>query len=199
MTPARGSDAMVVSLSELAFLLLSIAIAAAVLLAVEATRAQEAQRVAEARSRALAGEVRGLEREVDTLTAQLDDLLGGVVACYRRPGSGAPPIAAEVTILSATRFSIQPATASEPLEIALDGAGTAEETDAAGGGAGDDGDIREAMLIRALADALRSELAMARAASCYLRIGVANRTSSYEVYRLAEGAIRALGMVVVPQ
>lgn len=155
------TDTMAMTLSEIAFLLLAVSLTAAVLLsaALQKSRIAEAAAVSEAES--LRREVASLEQDVDELNSALERLLGGVVACWRRPGSTVPPIVAVLTIEGS--FSLR-----------LD-----QDDSSAGSGS--------SMMVpttpETLVDDLRSALSLyladeLRAASrdsCYLRIAVRSR------------------------
>lgn len=175
---------MALTLSEIAFLLLSIAVVAAVMLATALERAQEAREAAEAEARRLQSTLAEREAEVAELSAQLEELLGGVVACYRRPGSAMPPLVATVTIARRSLITIDTHGLADPRQ--RHNLETHPDTMRS--------DVQSA-LTRALAGDLRG----AAGASCYLRIAVRNDTGSYAFYQAVEGAARDLGMVVVPQ
>lgn len=180
MHGGRSSNTVIYSLSELAFVLFTLALAVTVFLAVELQNARAAATALRADNEALRQEVGALEDEVADLTASLERLLGGVVACWRRPDSPLPPIAATVTIKDPYRYVV----------TATGGASRLVET-------------VPATAARAVEETLRSALAASRryaaANGCYLRIAVDNRTDSYPLYQQIEEVVDALGMVVVHQ
>ena len=181
--PAGHSDAMALTLSEIAFLLLSVSLVAAVMLAAALERSQAAREAARAEALRLEAALAEREAEVAELNAQLEELLGGVVACYRRPGSAVPPLVATLTIAGRDEIRIDTHGAADPHRtLELRTAPDTMQSDA------------QAALRSALATGLRA----AAAESCYLRIAVRNETGSYSFYQHVEGAARDLGMVVVP-
>lgn len=182
--PRGGSDTMAVTLSEVAFLLLSVTLVAAILLAAALEHSQTAAASARMRAESLQVKVESLEHEVDELNEALEQLLGGVVACWRRPGTSIPPIVATITIGGSFSLSIHRAQGTSPTVPSF--VETTPEQ------------MREDLAAE-LRRYLKPELSVASQESCYLRVAVRNQTGSYRLYKIVEEAVRDLGMVVVPE
>jgi len=176
---------MALTLSELAFLLLGVSLAAAVILAAALQTSHAREIAARAEAADLRMQVGALEEEVEELNRSLERLLGGVVACWRRPGSTIPPIVAVLTIEGSFALRLD-ADDSSPKPASSMDIPTTPET-----------------MVQDLESALRrflaEELETASQDSCYLRIAVRNRTGSYELFVVVEEVVRGLGMVVVPE
>jgi hypothetical protein len=166
------SDAMMYSLSEFAFILLFLSLAAAVLLL---------GRYADAAARAvsLEQEVSVLEQEVAFLNEILSEKQYGVVPCWRRPEQSVPPVVGTVTIHGRDVFSVARAADGRTVEIA---SREDESADAIEG------------TLRSL---FRQDLEYAGEMNCYLRVAVHNQTNSFTFYRNVADVVSGTGMVVV--
>ncbi|MFP4331351.1 MAG: hypothetical protein ACLFP6_11590 [Spirochaetaceae bacterium] len=163
----RGSQAMVQSLSELAFILFFLAVAAAVLLQARHAEARAALAAAEA-------ELAVLDEEVAFLRQLMDEKQYGVVPCWRRPEGEVPQIAGGVRIAADGSWSVWNAASGEERELDDDSEPLAP--------------VMETLFSR--------EMRYADEMGCYIRVSIENGTPEFAPYERARETVVGLGLVV---
>lgn len=185
MSQKPRPDAMLFSLSELAFVLFFLAITAAVLIyqshedaqrKAEQLQADKTQLVRE--QEFLTASIDSLEKEVVFLYEMLEEYRHGVVPCWRRPDSPVSPLIGAITIRSLSRYEILRTGSSEERVLA----GTRREIEE---------NLRETLPVL-----FREELAYAGANRCYLRISVRNETNLFSLYEKVVEVVSGHNMVV---
>lgn len=185
MSEKPRPDAMLFSLSELAFVLFFLAVTAAVLIYQSHEDTQREAEQLQAEKNRLVGErelltasIDSLEKEVVFLYEMLEEYRHGVVPCWRRPDSVVPPVIGAITIRSLSRFEILKSGSSEEVELT----GTRQEIEE---------NLRESLPVL-----FREELAYAETNRCYLRISVRNETNLFSLYESVVEVISGRSMVV---
>ncbi len=185
MSEKPRPDAMLFSLSELAFILFFLAVTAAAIVfqAHEDTRAEADKLTTErdtlrAERDYLAVSVDDLEQEVDFLNEILEEYRHGVVPCWRRPDTIVPPVIGEIAIRSLSRYEII-RTGSSDVTVLTGARRELEEN------------LKDALPVL-----FREELAYAGANRCYLRINVRNETNLFSLYENVVDVITGRNMVV---
>lgn len=177
----RRSDAMLYSLSEFAYILLFLAMGAAVLFY---GRTLEAQR----RAAVLAEEVTGLLAEVEELSTEVDflnELLAekryGVVPCWKRPEGVVPPVVGTLTIRYSDEFILYRTSSGKTVTVRTDY------------------ESRKVLLEEVIGDMFAPDLAYATQKNCYLRMTIENNTGSFHIYSDVLDVLGRLGIIVVTQ
>ncbi len=165
---------MLFSLSELAFVLLLLAIIAGVVIFGQ-------WRASELRAAGLAERKEALEAEVDFLQDQLEELAMGNVPCWRRPDGTIPFFIGTLTVPGEQTVTV--------LRQGDDEADARVVNDA-------DGDL-EAALNTAIRHEFAQDLQYAAENRCYLRIAVRNLTDSFAPYRRVVEVVNRTGIVPV--
>ncbi|TVQ34851.1 MAG: hypothetical protein EA384_17050 [Spirochaetaceae bacterium] len=164
---------MLYSLSEFAFVLLFVALAASALLYVRSLAAE--QRAAEQEL-----QIAALTEEVDFLNEMLSEKQYGVVPCWRRPDGSIAPLVGALTVHGPHRYTVSRVRDQDELTLNTAGA--------------EDGSL---IMETALRQLYAEELAYAAEHNCYLRIAVQNETDSYAHFRDTASVIARTRMVVI--
>lgn len=165
---------MLFSLSELAFVLLLLAVIAGVVVF-------GYWRASELRAAELAHRKEELEAEVGFLQDQLEELAMGNVPCWRRPDGVISFLIGTLTVPDEQVVTVLRAGQEEA------DARTVEDTD---------GELEQA-LHTAIRQEFAGELRYAAENRCYLRIAVRNLTDSFAPYRRVVEVINRTGIVPV--
>lgn len=185
MSEKPRPDAMLFSLSELAFVLFLLAITAAAMIfqshedtRAEAVRLEEERDVLRKEREYLETSVVALEQEVGFLNEVLDEYRYGVVPCWRRPDGTIPPLVGVVTIHTRSRYEITRERSGDTLILT--------EAPVA----------MEEYLEESLRTLFQEEFTYAAANRCYLRISVLNETNSFPLYENVVSVVSRRNMVV---
>ena len=189
MRKQTQSDAMLFSLSELAFVLLFLAIGAAVMLfQVSRSARAEAEAVRQEKISlqdtvvTLESSLVTLEVEVEFLQKTLDEFRYGVVPCWRRPDKTIPLLVGSVAINNRDRYTITRNNRSTEVFVL--------ETEP---------HIVREDLTRALVTLFEEEINYAAANRCYLRMAVTNDTNSFVFYQTVAEVVTGTKMVVASE
>jgi hypothetical protein len=178
MSRRSRPEAMLFSLSELAFVFFFLAVTAAVLVYQSYEESQaETDRLTEERVR-LAASVETLEEEVVFLNDMLEEYRHGVVPCWRRPDGTISPVIGEITIRHRSRYEVLRHGSDDVSVLVGTQAALAESLDGF------------------LTTAFREELVYAGANRCYLRIAVRNETDSFQLYEDVVNVVAGRNVVV---
>ncbi|MFP4567211.1 MAG: hypothetical protein ACLFNX_11980 [Spirochaetaceae bacterium] len=182
----RGSDALFHSLSEFAYIMLFLSLAAALALFAQ-------NDALEARAAEYAAENEELTEEVAFLTEILEEKRHGVVPCWRRPEEAVPKVAATVVIHDETSFTVTHTASGDSVGVAADAA--AESAAAAPDSESSRTGGRE-RLDASVRSLLAEDLRYAGEKTCYLRVAIENETNDYALYEEVAEVVTGAGMVV---
>lgn len=160
-------EAMLFSLSEIAFVLLLLSVISGV--------------IVYGQWRGAVARTSELEAEVEFLQDQLEELAMGNVPCWRRPDGTVPFLIGTLTVPDERSVGILPPGIEDDDAIMVEAA---------------DGEL-EAALDSAIRQTFAPDLRYAAENRCYLRIAVRNLTDSFAPYRRVVEVVNGTGIVPV--
>jgi hypothetical protein len=179
------SDSILYSLSEFAFILAFVFIAASAILARNLIVSLGEQKILSERLAQSTVRIGQLNDRIDVLEKQkyelekrIYELENGNVPCWKRPGGTIPEVAGRIIILDSTSFMIWHYESGNTLVQAISR------------------NARSDVLRENLGRLFSSSLVYADVMNCYIRVEIENRTMSYPLYEELEAIVTSMGMVI---
>ena len=131
------------------------------------------------RYRAAEAEIVSLKQEVSFLNEILAEKENAVVPCWRRPDQTIPEIVGSITILSATRYSLERSSDGTVMAFAATQS------------------MRDKVMEEKILSLFAIERAYAAEKNCYIRMRIENRTNDFSLYKGMAEVLARVGVVLV--